>query len=48
MQNLSKRIGLRIRAARKAQRLTLAALAGRVGISVALLSRIERGEVSHG
>ena len=46
MQNLSKRIGLRIRAARKAQRLTLAALAGRVGISVALLSRIERGEVS--
>jgi transcriptional regulator with XRE-family HTH domain len=41
---LSKRIGDEIRKARKAQRLTQADVAERVGISVEFFARLERGE----
>ncbi len=43
---IAERIGAGIRRARTARAMTLAALAGRAGLSEAFLSRVERGEAS--
>jgi transcriptional regulator with XRE-family HTH domain len=45
-QDLDQRIAARVRSARLARGLTLDALAGRSGVSRAMISKVERGEAS--